>query len=127
MRCPEFRSQQLSWLDAALDPSRAEAMRAHADACPACATYDRQVRAGLLLARHLPPLRPSPKLRRALRALGTRATTPIATPVATPVAAESGAPRTAIFPPYGTRDDEGVQGRARDRAAGPRLPVPRHG
>ena len=68
MSCTDFRTQHLAWLDAALAADVTMEMRRHADACLRCARYDAEVRVGLLLARHLQPIRVSPDFRARLNA-----------------------------------------------------------
>ncbi len=87
MKCSEFRAQHLEWLDAPLSAPLARAMRAHADACPACARYDTDLRAGLLLARHHRPLTVSRGFRERLQtriALERFVALPSARPVTAP-------------------------------------------
>jgi hypothetical protein len=68
MICTDFRTQHLAWLDAALAAAEAAEMRAHADACSHCGRYDAEVRVGLLMARHLQPIRVSPDFQARLKA-----------------------------------------------------------
>lgn len=53
MNCKDFLARHSEWYDGMLEPSAAELLRAHADACPSCARYDRVVRRGADLARDL--------------------------------------------------------------------------
>jgi hypothetical protein len=102
MRCPDFRSRHLAWLDAALAPRVGEAMRRHADHCPRCRRYDAALRVGLLLARHHAPLAPTRRFRRILAARLSAEGVPAAT-------VRTGA---AILRPYAVRHAQGAQVRA---------------
>ena len=54
MNCKDFLARHSDWYDGLLDAGAADRFRLHADACDACARYDRVVRRGVELARELP-------------------------------------------------------------------------
>lgn len=58
MKCHDFENQLQDWLDGDLHPAQADRLRAHAEACPACAELARDYRA---LRRDLADL-PAPEL-----------------------------------------------------------------
>ena len=56
MNCKDFLARHSEWYDGMLEPSAAERLQAHADACASCAHYDHVVRRGAELARDLLPV-----------------------------------------------------------------------
>ena len=74
MDCREFRKKHLAFVDDTLSAVDTAAMRRHAHDCPHCARQDTRIRRGLLLARNLPVVQPSPdfmeRLNRRLREIG---------------------------------------------------------
>jgi anti-sigma factor RsiW len=60
MDCREFRKQHLAFVDDTLSAVDTAAMRRHLQACACCARLDTRIRRGLLLARNLPVVQPSP-------------------------------------------------------------------
>ena len=55
MNCKDFLARHSEWYDGMLEPSAAELVEAHANACSSCAHYDHVVRRGAQLARDLLP------------------------------------------------------------------------
>jgi hypothetical protein len=60
MTCRAFRKSHMSFIDGLLSDRQTAAMFAHRDGCEKCARIDVAVRRGLLVARNLPDIQPSP-------------------------------------------------------------------
>jgi anti-sigma factor RsiW len=60
MDCREFGKKHLAFVDDTLSAVDTAAMRRHLQVCPCCARHDTRIRRGLLLARNLPIVQPSP-------------------------------------------------------------------
>lgn len=59
MDCSTFRKNHLDFVDDALSEERRSEMRAHAEACRPCSILDTRIRRALMVARNIPPVRPS--------------------------------------------------------------------
>lgn len=59
MDCRAFRKSHLAYVDGTLPESEQLAMREHRDLCLGCASHDTRLRRALMVARSLPPIRPS--------------------------------------------------------------------
>src|ERR671932_1447429 len=74
MDCREFGKKHLAFVDDTLSAVDTAAMRRHLQVCSCCARLDTRIRRGLLLARNLPVVQPSPdfaeRLNLRLRELG---------------------------------------------------------
>jgi hypothetical protein len=68
MDCREFRKKHLAFVDDTLSAVDTAAMRGHAHVCSRCARHDTRIRRGLLLARNLPIVQPSPDFMERLNA-----------------------------------------------------------
>jgi len=60
MDCREFGKKHLAFVDDTLSAVDTAAMRRHLQVCTCCARLDTRIRRGLLLARNLPVVQPSP-------------------------------------------------------------------
>ena len=60
MDCREFGKNHLAFVDDTLSAVDTATMRCHLQACSQCARLDTRIRRGLLLARNLPTIQPSP-------------------------------------------------------------------
>ena len=60
MDCREFGKNHLAFVDDTLSAVDTAAMRRHVQLCSRCARLDTRIRRGLLLARNLPMVQPSP-------------------------------------------------------------------
>lgn len=76
MNCRTFRKSHVDFVDGLLGDKRSAKMYEHLDACGQCGRLDTAVRRGLLVARNLPQIQPSPdfmsRLHTRLRAPETR-------------------------------------------------------
>jgi anti-sigma factor RsiW len=74
MDCREFGKKHLAFVDDTLSAVDTAVMRRHLQVCSCCARLDTRIRRGLLLARNLPVVQPSPdfaeRLNTRLRELG---------------------------------------------------------
>lgn len=68
LACHDFMEGHGDYLDQVMSPAEAQVFDAHARSCPRCGNFDRVVRRGLLLARNLPELQPSPHFHEQLQA-----------------------------------------------------------
>ena len=59
MRCREFKSNHVGYIDDLLSAADMSEMRRHLAACPKCATLDTRIRRSLLVVRNLPRIEPS--------------------------------------------------------------------
>jgi hypothetical protein len=59
MDCQDFLNRYSDYDDSLLSRSELAVFRAHLGSCPSCARYDRVLRKGRMLARQLPPVRPT--------------------------------------------------------------------
>jgi anti-sigma factor RsiW len=59
MKCREFKSNHVGFIDDLLSAADMAEMRRHLVACPACATLDTRIRRSLLVVRNLPRIEPS--------------------------------------------------------------------
>jgi hypothetical protein len=60
MHCSKFRERHVAFVDDTLPEADLVAMQRHLLECPPCARHDTSVRRGLLVARNLPRIEPSP-------------------------------------------------------------------
>jgi hypothetical protein len=60
MDCSMFRERHVAFVDDLLPEADLVAMQRHATECAACARHDTAIRRGLLVARNLPRVEPSP-------------------------------------------------------------------
>jgi hypothetical protein len=60
MTCRRFRKMQFALIDGVVTERQASAIRGHLHECGHCAQVHAAVRRGLLVARNLPPIEPSP-------------------------------------------------------------------
>ena len=60
MNCRTFRKSHVDFVDGLLSDKRSAKMYEHLDACGRCGRLDTAVRRGLLVARNLPQIQPSP-------------------------------------------------------------------
>ncbi len=60
MNCRTFRKSHVDFVDGLLGDKRSAKMYEHLDACGQCGRLDTAVRRGLLVARNLPQIQPSP-------------------------------------------------------------------
>jgi len=71
MKCREFKSNHVGFIDDLLPAVDMSAMRRHLAVCPKCATLDTRIRRSLLVVRNLPQIEPSTdffvRLREALK------------------------------------------------------------
>src|ERR687896_1051658 len=68
MDCREFGKGHLAFVDDTLSAVDTAAMRRHLHVCSHCARHDTRIRRGLLLARNLPIVQPSPDFMERLNA-----------------------------------------------------------
>jgi hypothetical protein len=68
MDCREFGKKHLAFVDDTLSAVDTAAMRRHLHVCSHCARQDTRIRRGLLLARNLPMVQPSPDFMERLNA-----------------------------------------------------------
>jgi hypothetical protein len=68
MLCRVFRKRHEQYVDGSLDEATVRTMRAHVNDCGPCGRFDVAVRRGLLVARNLPTIQPSPDFMRRLEA-----------------------------------------------------------
>lgn len=61
MNCRQFRNRHTAFVEGALSVRAAAGMYEHLDACERCGTFDTMIRRGLLVARNLPAIAPSPQ------------------------------------------------------------------
>ena len=66
--CREFLEGHSEYLDQLLAPREAQRFDQHVASCRSCENYDRVTRRGLLLARNLPEIQPSPHFHERLQA-----------------------------------------------------------
>jgi anti-sigma factor RsiW len=59
MKCREFKSNHVGFVDDLLSAADMSEMRRHLHSCPSCATLDTRIRRSLLVVRNLPPIEPS--------------------------------------------------------------------
>src|SRR5215213_5896341 len=59
MKCREFKSNHVGFIDDLLSAADMSEMRRHLVACPKCATLDTRIRRSLLVVRNLPRIEPS--------------------------------------------------------------------
>ena len=59
MKCREFRSNHVGFIDDLLPAADMSEMRRHVWSCPKCATLDTRIRRSLLVVRNLPQIEPS--------------------------------------------------------------------
>jgi hypothetical protein len=59
MKCREFKSNHVGFIDDLLSAADMSEMRRHLHACPQCATLDTRIRRSLLVVRNLPQIEPS--------------------------------------------------------------------
>jgi anti-sigma factor RsiW len=59
MKCREFKSNHVAFVDDLLSAADMSAMRRHIGACPNCSTLDTRIRRSLLVVRNLPQIEPS--------------------------------------------------------------------
>jgi len=75
MNCRTFRKSHVAFVDGLLDERRSAKLYEHLDRCDQCARLDTAVRRGLLVARNLPQIQPSPDFMSRLQTrLGSSAT-----------------------------------------------------
>ncbi len=60
MNCRSFRKMHVTYVDGLMDERQAAQMDAHLDECEHCARWNTAIRRGLLVARNLPAIQPSP-------------------------------------------------------------------
>jgi hypothetical protein len=60
MNCRTFRKSHVAFVDGLMNDRQSANMSAHLDACGGCERWNTAVRRGLLVARNLPSIRPSP-------------------------------------------------------------------
>ena len=60
MNCRSFRKLHVTYVDGLLDERQSVKMDAHLDECERCARWNTAIRRGLLVARNLPTIQPSP-------------------------------------------------------------------
>jgi anti-sigma factor RsiW len=60
MNCSKFRDRHVAFVDDMLSEADLVAMQRHLTECAACARHDTAIRRGLLVARNLPRVEPSP-------------------------------------------------------------------
>jgi hypothetical protein len=68
MLCHAFRKRHEQYVDGSLDAATIHVMRGHVSTCGPCGRFDVAVRRGLLVARNLPTIQPSPDFMRRLEA-----------------------------------------------------------
>ena len=68
MDCREFGKKHVAFVDDTLSAVETAAMRRHLGICACCARQDTRIRRGLLLARNLPVIQPSPDFMERLNA-----------------------------------------------------------
>jgi hypothetical protein len=59
MKCREFKSNHVGFIDDLLSAADMSAMRRHIAVCPNCSTLDTRIRRSLLVVRNLPRIEPS--------------------------------------------------------------------
>jgi anti-sigma factor RsiW len=59
MKCREFKSNHVGFIDDLLSAADMSAMRRHIAVCPNCSTLDIRIRRSLLVVRNLPQIEPS--------------------------------------------------------------------
>lgn len=67
MNCRTFRKLHVDFVDGLLNDERSASLYEHRDRCNRCAQLDTMVRRGLLVARNLPQIQPSPDFMPRLR------------------------------------------------------------
>lgn len=60
MNCRSFRKMHVTYVDGLMDERQSALMHAHLDECERCARWNTAIRRGLLMARNLPAIQPSP-------------------------------------------------------------------
>lgn len=59
MKCREFKSNHVGFIDDLLSAADMSEMRRHLHSCPQCSTLDTRIRRSLLVVRNLPQIEPS--------------------------------------------------------------------
>ena len=143
MNCRTFRKRHMEFIDGLLPERQSTDMYEHLDECAGCARRNLAMRRGLLVARNLPQIEPSPDFMRRLQvrlqtsadrnplqtpALGTRTIVELGVAVAVVVAAmvalHSSRTESPRLEPTNTRVAETpARGRLTPSAGGERLPA----